>query len=321
MKNPFLISALALTLLTAGATAADKKDPVVKSSSTATQTQIVTRDGKTAGTVTLTINNNGETQVKTWKVGDPFQATALKPTAVQPKSKMEKVAWLGVAITEVSEDLVSQLPISRGAGVRVRQVIAKSPAAKAGIRTDDLIYKLDEQIIFNIPQFQALVRSYQAGSEMKVTLFRKGKKQTVTAKPVIQELLIEAPATAPLRFTAPKASGQPGWRPAPPNPTVSPKYIPEAPGDNVQKHHAEQRRKIPQWIQPNLGSRAYIVRPDGKTTYVRDAARLQDEIRSQVEEALKKSALPEAALKTALKALEQSFQNQKKIPPVKPAQD
>lgn len=310
MKNTIITSALALNLLASGAPAADKTDPPRRSSSTSTQSQVVTRNGKTDGTVTVTINNDGETQVKTWKIGDPFQTTRSRPITVQSKAKMEKVSWLGVAITEVSEDLGSQLPIAKGAGVRVRSAIAKSPADRAGIRPDDLIYKIDEQIIFNIPQFQSLVRSYKPGSEMDVTLFRKGKKQTVTAKPVLQEMLVDRPVSNPLRLTPPSPPATSAWRPTQ---TGTPNFTVRKPAHDVRKQIEEQRQKIEAWTRRSPTSRGFIVRPDGKTTYVKDVGNIHGEVRKQVEKALKDSKISDEALKAALAALDQSFQNQKKV--------
>ena len=321
MKS-ILSTSLALVLLAPGAIAEDKKKSNKQTRSTRTSTKVTNVNGKTEGTVTVTIDNNGKTETKTWKIDTPYTKIQDKPVVVKAqKHKKERVTWLGVAVTEVSDDLRTQLDIPDGSGVRVRQAVHNSPAAKAGLRADDLIVRIGEQIIFTIPQFQALMRSYKSGTDVDVTFYRKGKKQTVTAKLNTHEIFtqIKQPGT--------ELKQPPEFNLAPTtlsrilsSPSMITQYQSHIDPNTVQwrklqsdadKTTAEARKRVLQWNGPK-NTRALIVRPDGKTTIVKSPEQIHSEVRKSIESSLKKSNLPEHALKSALKAIDQAFKAQSK---------
>jgi membrane-associated protease RseP (regulator of RpoE activity) len=92
-----------------------------------------------------------------------------------------KVTWLGAVATAVSDDLASQLPIDEGTGLFVRQVAPDSPAAQAGIQVNDVLVKLDDQLLVNPEQFVTLVRNKKDGDAVSITYFRKGQELHSTA--------------------------------------------------------------------------------------------------------------------------------------------
>jgi hypothetical protein len=51
-----------------------------------------------------------------------------------------------------------------------------------------VLHKLDEQLLINNEQFDVLVRTAEAGREVRLTVIREGKPQTLTAKLVEREL-------------------------------------------------------------------------------------------------------------------------------------
>ena len=76
----------------------------------------------------------------------------------------------------------AQLDIPKGVGVAVSYVAEDSPAEKAGLKANDIITKLDDQLIINAQQLQTLIESRKVGDETTITYYRKGKKQTTKAK-------------------------------------------------------------------------------------------------------------------------------------------
>ena len=304
-----LIVLTAIALSQASLTAAEKEDkkPTTRTQSTSTSTQVISRDGKAVGTVTVTVNNDGKVETKTWKIGDTL-IQQPRTIRVTPLQKMEKATWLGVAITDVSEDVATQLPLPKGAGLRVRHVEKGSPADKAGLKADDLIYRIDEQIIFTIEQFQALIRTYKPGSDVDVTFFRKGKQQKAKAKLETHELLASNPAKPGLKKADPAIQ----WRPN--QPTI--RSV-----DPDRKEMSELLKKLRD-AQQKLGGaqqqfgfttqrRAIIVNPDGKTTVIQNSE-IQKNIRESVRKSLETAGVSKQTLEETLEAIDKGFGGQKK---------
>jgi hypothetical protein len=93
-----------------------------------------------------------------------------------------KVPFLGVVLGPVDESLGSQLGLPDGVGVLVRAVMDDSPAAKSGVMEHDVLHYFNDQLLVNEPQLQTLVQQAGIGSEVKLTLFRKGKSEVINAK-------------------------------------------------------------------------------------------------------------------------------------------
>ena len=96
--------------------------------------------------------------------------------------KKEKVAYLGLAVTRVAPALRKHLKIPRGVGLAVGFVEDSSPAAEAKVRKEDLLMRLDDQILINPPQLRVLVRMRKAGETVKLSVIREGKRMIVPVK-------------------------------------------------------------------------------------------------------------------------------------------
>ncbi|HEX7631787.1 MAG TPA: PDZ domain-containing protein [Lacunisphaera sp.] len=97
------------------------------------------------------------------------------------KVEKEKVTFLGVETAPVNRTLAAQLGISRDTGLVVVRVSDKSPAADV-LKEDDVLTKLDDQILINQPQLAVLVRAKKEGDEVRLTVMRGGKETVVKAK-------------------------------------------------------------------------------------------------------------------------------------------
>jgi len=109
---------------------------------------------------------------------------------VTPAALMDTnpVTWLGLAADELSEDVRAQLPLPEGAGLLVRHITANGPAAQAGVLKNDILIKLDDQLLVNAAQLRALVHGKNDGEKIALSLLRKGKELKVTAKLVSKVL-------------------------------------------------------------------------------------------------------------------------------------
>jgi len=91
-------------------------------------------------------------------------------------------AYLGIAMEEIPPLTRAQLDIPEGVGVAVSYVAKDSPAKKSGLKTNDVITRLNDQLIINAQQLQTLIKTKNADEDVILTYYRKGKKQTTTAK-------------------------------------------------------------------------------------------------------------------------------------------
>jgi hypothetical protein len=103
------------------------------------------------------------------------------------KIEMEKVTYLGVETAPMSRALGSQLGLPKDTGLVVANVVAKSPATDV-LKEDDVLTRLDDQLLINQQQLGVLVRSKKDGDEIRLTLVRAGKEMTVKVKLAVREL-------------------------------------------------------------------------------------------------------------------------------------
>lgn len=94
----------------------------------------------------------------------------------------QRQGWIGVAVSKASPVLAYQLRLPHGAGIVVENVLPKSPADEAGVQQYDIIEKLDDQLLVNPEQFQALVNSHHPGAQVSLTIVREGKRHHVEVK-------------------------------------------------------------------------------------------------------------------------------------------
>jgi len=121
------------------------------------------------------------------------------------RMEKEKVAFLGVETAPVSRTLAAQLGLGRDTGLVVIRISEKSPAADI-LKEDDVLTKLDDQILVNQQQLGVLVRSRKEGDEVKLTVMRGGKETTVKAQLGTHEVPKMAAA-----FSFPSGPGGMSW--------------------------------------------------------------------------------------------------------------
>ncbi|MGH2737571.1 MAG: S1C family serine protease, partial [Actinomycetota bacterium] len=74
--------------------------------------------------------------------------------------------------------------VGREAGVEVVEIVAGSPAAKAGLRPEDLILDVDGEPVASARDLQRLMAGEAIGREVAIRVFREGKVTTLRATPV-----------------------------------------------------------------------------------------------------------------------------------------
>lgn len=124
------------------------------------------------------------------KNSDPGEPKAEKKSRIitikrvaghEGEGQGEKVTYLGVETGPVPRALAAHLDLERDHGLVVNSVAEESPAS-AVLKENDVLVKLDDQLLVDSRQLSVLVRGKKPGDEVKLTLIRAGKQHTVTAK-------------------------------------------------------------------------------------------------------------------------------------------
>jgi len=87
--------------------------------------------------------------------------------------------WLGVSISEVTEDDLDRLKLREARGVLVRSVISGDPADKGGVRANDVIVDIDGSRLESPRDLQRVVSSTPVGKKVRVVLMREGQETEV----------------------------------------------------------------------------------------------------------------------------------------------
>jgi hypothetical protein len=106
-------------------------------------------------------------------IGDLAEAGEGKPP------KTEKVTYLGVTAKPVDDTLRAQLNLPDGVGLTVMTIDHKGPAA-ADIQPNDVLQKLDDQLLIDAHQLVTLIHLHKAGDKVTLTVIREAKPIKVT---------------------------------------------------------------------------------------------------------------------------------------------
>jgi serine protease Do len=92
------------------------------------------------------------------------------------------VTYLGVDTSQVPTVVSDQLGLAKGFGLVVDYVEPNSPAATAGVQQNDILKMLNDQILVEPGQLRKLLQTFPEGTEVTLTVLRKGQEQKLTAK-------------------------------------------------------------------------------------------------------------------------------------------
>lgn len=92
-------------------------------------------------------------------------------------------AWLGIAGTQSPLPPALAAKVGRGSGLRVAQVVAGSPAERAGLRIGDIVVAVDSAPLTNSTGLQRLMVEDAIGQRLEITVWRNGALVDVIAVP------------------------------------------------------------------------------------------------------------------------------------------
>jgi hypothetical protein len=91
----------------------------------------------------------------------------------------DKGTYLGILFAPVPEILYDQLPqLPRERGVVIGHVLPDSPAAKAGLRHNDILLQYDDEKVRDCEQVARLIRDDKPERKVRLTYLRGGKEET-----------------------------------------------------------------------------------------------------------------------------------------------
>ena len=89
-------------------------------------------------------------------------------------------AWIGLLVQDLNRQLIEYYKIPSGKGVIVESVTAKGPADRAGIKSGDIITKINNRPVPSNSAFQDIMRGVSAGEAIRVHLKHRDKFLSVS---------------------------------------------------------------------------------------------------------------------------------------------
>lgn len=151
------------------------------------QTDAAVNPGNSGGAL---VNVNGELVGINTAIASPTGTYAGYSFAV-PSNIVHKIVmdlkkfgttqrgYLGVNIKNVDNELAKELKLDKPVGVYVENVNKGSAADEAGVKSKDVITKINGFAVNSSPELQEQVAKYSPGDKIDVELFRDGKLENI----------------------------------------------------------------------------------------------------------------------------------------------
>ena len=102
--------------------------------------------------------------------------------------------FIGLTMQDLTPALARGLALGEGQGAVVVDVVARSPAARAGIRRGDVIVAFDDKPVGDAGHLRNVVATASPGARVRLTVRRAGREQTMDV--VLEELAEPEPVRA-----------------------------------------------------------------------------------------------------------------------------
>lgn len=123
----------------------------------------------------------------------PIHAVARIADELRRKGRVIR-PWIGVMVAELGPDLARQYSLPPWSGLLVADVVARSPAHRAGIRAGDLVRQVGPFGVTRVRDLLESLSKFPVGSEVQLGLARRGAPLTVSVP--LQENPESVPANA-----------------------------------------------------------------------------------------------------------------------------
>jgi serine protease Do len=120
--------------------------------------------------------------------------------------------WLGVGVAEVSADKMKALKLPEERGALLGKIVPDSPAAKAGLKENDVVLEINGQRIEGTEQFRRMIHEIPAGRTANLTVWRDGRSQSIKVtmgKPESSNMKVFAGGPKSFAFAMPTMPAMP----------------------------------------------------------------------------------------------------------------
>lgn len=141
---------------------------------------LVDMQGKLAGINTAIYSRSGGSQ----GIGFAIPSNMVRVVIASAKSggKAVKRPWLGARLQTVTPDIAESLGLRSPTGALVASVVPNGPAAKAGLKSSDLITAIDGQAIDDLNAFDYRLATRPLGGTAQLDVQRAGKPIRLTVQ-------------------------------------------------------------------------------------------------------------------------------------------
>jgi serine protease Do len=112
---------------------------------------------------------------------DESRQESRAPEARDFAIAFDEGSWLGVETTEVTGAKAKALNLPAERGVVLGKIMDDSPAAKAGLKENDVVTEINGQRVEGTSQFRRMIREIPAGRTVQLTVWRAGRAQQISA--------------------------------------------------------------------------------------------------------------------------------------------
>src|SRR5215471_7284050 len=139
---------------------------------------LVDVSGKLVGINTAIFSRSGGSQ----GIGFAIPANMVRVVVASARSggTTVKRPWLGAKLQAVTPEIADSLGLKRPAGALVASITNGSPAARAGLRTGDLITAVDTQPVEDPNAFDYRFATKPLGGQTQIVVLREGRETKVT---------------------------------------------------------------------------------------------------------------------------------------------
>ncbi len=139
---------------------------------------LVDLNGRLVGINTAIYSRSGGSQ----GIGFAIPANMVRVVVASARggSAAVKRPWLGAKLQEVTPEIADSIGLKRPTGALVANVAASGPAARAGIKTGDVIVSIDGTIVDDPNSFDYRFATKPLGGNAQLTLLRQGREANVT---------------------------------------------------------------------------------------------------------------------------------------------
>ena len=135
---------------------------------------LVTVDGKLVGINAAIVSRDGGNMGIGFAVPSNM-VRVLMAAVTQGKSRITH-PWIGISGQEVSQDIALSLGMAKPTGFLVKSLHPVSPAAKAGLKSGDVIVSVNGRDVEDPEAFHYRITALSVGSTAELGIVRKGQK-------------------------------------------------------------------------------------------------------------------------------------------------